>query len=91
MQIHCVRKRHILVCEKNTLNLPKKLSKADIIKVLDLLIDNIFVMFVKRIFQKDSRQTFGYNLCSSSARPIPLFVRGRLHTGASQQNEEKLA
>jgi hypothetical protein len=91
MQIHCLRKRHILVCEKKHSESAKKLSEADIIKMLDLLIDNIFVMFGERIFQKDSRQTCGYNLCSSSVQPIPLFVRGRLDTGASQQNEEKLA
>jgi hypothetical protein len=34
MQIHCFRKRHILVCEKNHSESAKKLSEADIIKML---------------------------------------------------------
>jgi hypothetical protein len=41
------------------------------------------------VFSTDSRHTNGYKLCFSSRRLVPLFVRGRLHTGASQEKEEK--
>jgi hypothetical protein len=34
-------------------------------------------------------QLNGYKLCFSSRRLVLLFVRGRLHTGASQEKEEK--
>ena len=54
----------------------KKLSETDIIKILEFLIDNIFVMFGGRDFQQvtGSRHTYVYNLCSSSRRPVPLFA-----------------
>jgi hypothetical protein len=42
-------------------------------------------------FSTDSRHTYGCKLCSSSRLLVPLFVLGRLHTGASQKNEKKLA
>jgi hypothetical protein len=41
------------------------------------------------VFSTDSRHTNGYKLCFSSRRLVVLFVRGRLHTGASQEKEEK--
>jgi hypothetical protein len=41
------------------------------------------------VFSTDSRHTNGYKLCFSSRRLVLLFVRGRLHTGASQEKEEK--
>jgi hypothetical protein len=37
------------------------------------------------------QHTYGYKLCSSCRRLVPLFVWGRLHTGASQEKEKKLA
>jgi hypothetical protein len=40
-------------------------------------------------FSTDSRHTYGYKLCSSSRRLVPLFVWGRLHTGASQEKLEE--
>jgi hypothetical protein len=33
-------------------------------------------------FSTNSRHTYGYKLCSSSLRLVPLFVWGRLHTEA---------
>jgi hypothetical protein len=44
------------------------------------LIVNIFVLFGWRVFQHDSRHTYGYKLCSSSRRFVPIFVWGSLHT-----------
>ena len=40
-------------------------------------------------FSTDSRHTYGYKLCSSSRRLVPLFVRGRIHTGASQEKRKE--
>jgi hypothetical protein len=42
--------------------------------MVEFLIDNIFVMFGGRVFQTDSRHTYGYKLCSPSRRLVPLFV-----------------
>jgi hypothetical protein len=50
---------------------------------------NILVIFDGRIFQ-DSRHTYGYKLCSSCRQLFPLFVRGILHTGVSQEKGNKL-
>ena len=33
--------------------------------------------------------TYGNKLCSSSRRHVPLFVSGRLHTGASQEKRKE--
>jgi hypothetical protein len=55
----------------------------------ELLIDNIFVIFGGRVFQ-DSWHIYGCKLCSSSHRLVPLFVRGRLHTGLLKKNKKKL-
>jgi hypothetical protein len=38
-----------------------------------------------KYFSTDSRHTYGYKLCSFSRRLVPLFVWGRLHTGAFQE------
>ena len=40
-------------------------------------------------FSTDSRHTYGYKLCSSSRRLVPLFVWGRVHTGASQEKRKE--
>jgi hypothetical protein len=40
-------------------------------------------------FSTDSRHTYGYKLCSSSRLLVPLFVLGRLHTGASQEKQKE--
>jgi hypothetical protein len=52
----------------------KKFSETNIINMLESLIDNIFVMFGGRVYSTDSRHTYGYKLCSSSRRLVPLFV-----------------
>jgi hypothetical protein len=40
-------------------------------------------------FSTESRHTYGYKLCSSSRRLVPLIVWGRLHTGASQEKHKE--
>ena len=49
-------------------------SATDIINMFEFLIDNIFVIFGGRVFSTDSRHIYGYKLCSSSRRLVPLFV-----------------
>jgi hypothetical protein len=52
--------------------------------MLEFLIDNIFCYVWWTCFSTDSRHTYGCKLCSSSRRLVPLFVWGRLHTGANK-------
>jgi hypothetical protein len=52
----------------------KKFSETDIFNMLEFLIDNIFCLV----------DVFFNRPCSSSRPLVPLFARGRLHTGASQ-------
>ena len=42
-------------------------------------------------FSTDSWHTYGYKLCSSSRRLVPLFVWGRLHTWASQEKQKEVS
>jgi len=65
-----IRKRQILVCDKNT-NFNKKLSETDIMKMLSFFIDNIFVMFGRRGYQQTVR-----NLIVTNYGPflVDLFV-----------------
>ena len=67
------RKGQILFCRrKNThSDSTKKFSETDIINMLEILIDNILVMFGGREF----KQTITwYKLCSTSRRLVPLFA-----------------
>jgi hypothetical protein len=57
--------------KKNHSDSTKKFSEIDFINMLEFLI-NIFVIF-------------GYKQCCSSHQLAPLFVWGRLHTGASKK------
>ena len=38
----------------------------------------------------NTQSAVGYQLCSSSCRRVPGFEGGKLHTGASQENENKV-
>jgi hypothetical protein len=44
--------------KKTTLILPKQFSESDVTKMLEILLDSIFVMFGGRVFQH-SRNTYG--------------------------------
>ena len=52
----------------------KKFSETDIFNILEFLIDNIFGYVWWTCFSTDSPHTYGYKLCSSSRRLVPLFV-----------------
>ena len=81
MQIPCARKGQILFCKKNTqkkqtkttLILQRKFSEADIIDMLEFLIDNIFVIFGGRVFQ----QTVGIHMGTNCVSLLADFIRMR--------------
>ena len=56
-----------------------KYSEDDIIKMLEFLIDNIFVVFAGKVFPADSRYSNGYKLCPSSRRHLPVFMQSGIH------------
>jgi hypothetical protein len=60
MQMPCARKGQILWCKKQS-GSTKRFSEADIINMLECLIDNIFVMFDGRVFQQTIGIPMGTN------------------------------
>ena len=62
----CARNGQIFFGKKNHSDSTNKFSETDIINMLELLIDNIFVIFGGRIFQQ--------TVDISSHRLVPLFV-----------------
>ena len=50
-------------------------SEDDIIKMLEFLVDNMFV-----VFPADSRHSNGCELCPSSRRHLSVFIRSGFHT-----------
>ena len=57
-----------------------KYSEDDIIKMLEFLVDNIFVVFCRKSLPADSRHSNGYELCPSSRRHLSVFIRSGFHT-----------
>jgi uncharacterized Fe-S cluster-containing MiaB family protein len=55
---------------------PKKFSATDIIKMLDILIDNIFVMYDGRVFQ----QTVGIHMCTNCDSLLADLLRTFIRT-----------
>jgi hypothetical protein len=68
----------------------KRFSETNNIKMLEFLIDNIFVIFGESVFQQTVGKPMSRNLCSSSCRLVPLFVRGILYIGPLKKNEKKM-
>ena len=52
IQISCLRKGHILFCKQKHSGSTKKFSETDIMDMLEVLIENIFVMFGGHVFQQ---------------------------------------
>jgi hypothetical protein len=70
--------------KKTTLNLPKRVLWKwyhQYARIFDW--QHIYYIWWTCL-ATDSRHTYGYKLCFSSRRLVPLFKWGRLHTGASQ-------
>jgi hypothetical protein len=88
LQIPCARKGQILFCKKKQkkpkhAGSTKIISETDIIKMVENLIDNIFVAFGGPV-QPTVGIPMGTN-CALLGDFVPLFVRGRRHTGVSQE------
>ena len=60
--------------------------KTDIIKMLEFLIDNIFVFVWWTFFNRQS----AFMWVPTSRGLISLFLRGRFHTGTSQVNRNEV-
>ena len=65
-----------------------KYSEDDIIKMLDFLVDNIFVVFAEKVFPADSQYSNGNKLCPSSSRHISLLIWSRIDTVFALNREE---
>ena len=61
-------------------NSKNKYSEDDIIKMLEFLVDNIFVVFCRKSLPADSRLSNGYELCPSSRRHLSVFIRSGFHS-----------
>ena len=57
-----------------------KYSGDDIIKMLEFLVDNIFLIFAEKVFQQIYRYSNGNQLCLSSSRHISLLIWSRIYT-----------
>ena len=57
-----------------------KYSEDDIIKMLEFLVDNIFVVFAKKSLPADIRHSNRYELCPFSRRHLSIFNRSGFHT-----------
>ena len=69
VSLRILKLSHFFVTQEN-----ENLKKTNTDSNQKVLIDNIFVMFGGRVFQQIVRYTYGYKLCSSSRRIVPLFV-----------------
>ena len=59
---------------KNYTYSKNKYTETDIVKMLEFLIDNIFVEFWRFDVSTDGRHSNGHKLCTPSGRPVPLLV-----------------
>ena len=77
--------------KKNTLDSTKTFSETDIINMLEFLIDNIFVIFGRRVFQ----QTVGIPMCTNCVLLLAdLFLysyEAYFMQGLHKKNEKTLA
>ena len=67
-----------------------KYSEDDIIKMLEFLVDNIFVVFAGKSFPADSRHSKEYELCPSSRRHLSVFIQSAFHTVFAVNGKETL-
>ena len=56
-------------------DLKNKYTEEDIIKMLEFLVDNIFVVFAGKVFQQIIGIPEGHKLCPSPSRHISILVR----------------
>ena len=68
-----------------------KYTEDDIIDMLELLVDNIFVVFGGKVFPTDSRHSNGHKLYTSSSRHISVLIRSGIHTVFALNWKEKFS
>ena len=83
------RDRSYFVKQKNT-DSTKKLSDTDIIKMLQFLIDNIFIMFGGRVFQQTVGMPTGTNYVLLLADLFLYSHEADFIQGLLKKNEKKL-
>ena len=85
----CARKGQIVLCKKQS-DCTKKFSEADIINILEFLIDNIFAMFDGRVFQQTVGIHMGTN-CHPLLADLFLYSYERdFIQGLLKKSEKKL-
>ena len=62
-----------------------------IIKMLEFLVDNMFVAFAGKSLPADSRHSNGYKLCPSSRRHLSVFIRSGFHTVFALNGKETVS
>ena len=67
-----------------------KYSEDDIIKMLEFLVDNIFVVFAGKVFQQTVGISMGTN-CVPSGRHLSVFIRSGLHTVFALKGKETVS
>ena len=87
VDILCVRKRHILFCRTPLWFCQEVLWNWYIQHAH--VFDWQHICYIWWTCFQDSRHTYGYKLCSSYRRFVPLFLWGRPHTGASQEKRKE--
>ena len=64
-------------------------SEDDIMKMLEFLVDNIFVFFFfRKSHPADSRHSNGYELCPASRRHLSVFIQSGFHTVFALNSKE---
>ena len=66
-------------------------SVDDIIKMLEFLVDNIFVFFFRKSLPANNRHSNGYKLCPSSRRHLSVFIRSGFRTVFALNGKETLS
>jgi len=69
----------------------KKFSETDIIRMLELLIDDIFVMFDGCVFQQTEGTPMGTNCANLLADLLLYLYEADFTQGLFKKNEKKLA
>ena len=68
-----------------------KHSEDDIIKMLEFLVDNIFMVFCRNSLPADGRHSNGYGLCPSSCRHLSVFILIGFNTVSALNGKETVS
>ena len=74
---------------KENCNSKNKYSEDSTIKMVEFLVDNIFVVF--KSLPADRRHSNWYELCPSSRRHLSVFIRSGFHAGFALNEKETVS